>query len=136
MTVYLDLVIFLNFAVDLLLLMAVKKILGYPLLMPRSILAALLGGIYGGICVLPGWMFLGNLLWRIVCLGLMAALAFGVNRTALRAGALFCILSFALGGAAGMMDSGIFTVLITAGGLLGVCYACLRNDMKQSYCAV
>ena len=34
------------------------------------------------------------------------------------------------------MDSGIFTVLITAGGLLGVCYACLRNDMKQKYCAV
>ena len=72
MTVYLDGVILLNFLVDFLLLLGASRLCGQPVKTYRVCGAAAVGGIYAGACLLPGFYFLGNLLWRTVSLGAMA----------------------------------------------------------------
>ena len=121
--VYLDLVVLLNFLVDLLLLLGTNRLAGYPPGLGRAALAAALGGIYGGACLLPGFRFLGNTLWRVVSLGLMGVLAFGTGSGTVRRCTLFVLLSMALGGIAGGLGSGSFWSLVPAAA--GVCGLCL-----------
>jgi len=52
--IYLDQVFFWNTAADLVLLAAVQRLLGLPLCRRRTCLAAVVGGIYGVLAVLPG----------------------------------------------------------------------------------
>ena len=66
--IYLDLVILLNFSVDFLLLMGTNRLSGFPLSPGRCAWAAVLGAVYSGACLLPGFSFLGALLWRMVSL--------------------------------------------------------------------
>ena len=106
--VYLDLVIVLNFLVDFLLLVGVNRLTGYPVAARRACLAATMGGIYAGVCMLPGCAFLGNLIWRSASLVLISAVAFGWNGSAIRRGALFVLLSMALGGMAVGMSQTTF----------------------------
>ena len=123
MEVYLDLLMVLNFAVDLLLLVGTNRLAGHPLGVRRAMPAAVLGGIYGGVCLVPGFAFLGNTLWRLVCLGLMGVLAFGANQNGLRRMVLFVFLSMALGGiAVGLHQGGFVSLVLSAG---GVCFLCL-----------
>ena len=98
--VYLDLVMLLNFLVDFLLLLGTNRLSGFPGGPGRCALGALLGAVYSGACLLPGFSFLGNLLWRTVSLGLMGLAAFGWNRSALKRSGIFLLLSMALGGIA------------------------------------
>lgn len=123
MTVYLDLVVLLNFLVDLLLLMGTNRLAGYPASPGRAAAAALLGGLYGGACLLPGFGFLSNTLWRTVSLGLMGILGFGLGAGTLRRCVIFTLLSFALGGVALGLGSGSFPALVGAAGAL--CAMCL-----------
>lgn len=120
--VYLDIVMVLNFAVDLLLLYAANRLSGFPSRPWRCFLSAALGGVYGGICLLPGMLFLSATLWRILFLGLMASIAFGLDRSALRRGTLFVLLSMALGGIAlGIGKGSSWTVVLAAGALCILC---------------
>lgn len=112
--VYLDLVGILNFLVDFLLLLGTNRLSGFPLGAKRCALAAVLGGVYGGVCMLPGFRFLGSLLWRVVCLGLMAAIAFGWGRSAWKRGGVFLLLCMALGGIAISFGKGNFLTLVLA----------------------
>lgn len=114
--VYVDLVVILNFLVDFLLLLGTNRLSGFQAQPGRAALAAALGGLYGGACLLPGSRFLGNLLWRLVCLGLMAVIAFGWNRSALKRGGVFLLLSMALGGLALSFGRGDFPTLVLAAG--------------------
>lgn len=114
MGVYLDLVLLLNFLVDLLLLLAANRLAGFPAAYGKVVLAALVGGVYAGGCLLPGFHFLGNMFWRLASLMGMAVIAFGWNRSALRRGALFVLLSMALGGIASGFGSGSFGMLIAS----------------------
>lgn len=100
MAVYLDLVMLLNFLVDYLLLLGTNRLSGSPMAPGRCALAAVLGSVYAGACMLPGFRFLGNFLWRCISLGLMAVLAFGWSREAVKKGGLFLLLSLSLGGMA------------------------------------
>ena len=50
MTVYLDLLMLLNFLIDFLLLVCAERLAGFLPAFRRISLASLLGGIYGGIC--------------------------------------------------------------------------------------
>lgn len=120
--VYLDLVMVLNFAVDFLLLMGTNGLSGFPVAPKRAALAAALGGVYGGMCLLPGFRFLGGTVWRLVFLALMSVMAFGWNRSALRRGTLFVLLSMALGGIAlGLGDGGVSALLGSAAGIALLC---------------
>jgi len=114
--VYLDLVVLLNFLVDFLLLLGTNRLSGFPLSAGRCALAAALGGIYGGACMLPGFRFLGSLLWRTVSLGLMAVTAFGMDFSAVKRGGVFILLSMALGGIAVGFGRGNFAALVLAAG--------------------
>ena len=138
MEVYLDLVMLMNFMVDLLLLWAANRLSGRPPGGKRTVLAAVLGGVYAGCCLLPGLSFLAEAPWRILSLGIMALLAFGWNASALQRGALFLFLSMALGGLVYMLGrGGAVSVLMSAGILCGLCLAGFRGrGGKREYVSV
>ena len=68
---YLDVLWALNFGVDLLLLLATNRLAGYPTALGRLVPAAVIGGVYGCACILPGLYFLAGTVWRMVFLGIM-----------------------------------------------------------------
>lgn len=118
MVVYLDGVIGLNFLVDLLLLLGVNRLAGFPAGLGRAAAGAMVGGGYAGVCLLPGFRFLSSNLWRIVSLGIVTVTAFGMDRSALRRGVLFVLLSMAMGGLVLNFDSGDFRGILLCGGIL------------------
>lgn len=130
MTVYLDLVILLNFLVDGLLLVGANRLTGHLPGWRRCALGALLGGIYAGVCMLPGWRFLGNVVWRMAVLAAMAVIAYGWNMGALRRGTIFVLLSLALGGMAIGLGKGDFASLIfSAAGIALLCVLGIRSPL-------
>ena len=138
MRIYLDLVMLLNFTVDLLLLLAANRVAGYPASIARCAAAAAIGGVYGSVCLLPGFHFLGNTLWRLVSLALISMAAFGWNRSALHRGVLFCLLSMALGGIAQGFESSGFLQLSAAAAVLGILCAVgfRRGSVGQTFVEV
>ena len=80
--------------------------------------------------MLPGFRFLGNLLWRMVSLGIMAVIAYGWNLSALRRGTIFLLLSMALGGMAMGIGKGNFvSLLLAAGGVALLCSVGVRSPL-------
>ena len=71
MTAYLDGVLLLNFLIHFLLLMGAGRLYGYPAKVYRCMAGAALGAIHAAACLFPEFYFLGNALWRLVCLGLI-----------------------------------------------------------------
>lgn len=135
MTVYLDLVILLNFGVDLLLLCGASRLCGYPAGWRRCALSALFGGIYAGVCMLPGFSFMGNLFWRLISLACMAVLAFGWNKSALRRGVLFVLLCMALGGiAVGFSTKGFLQIIAAAAAVCVMCLVGFRGRIGGRQC--
>lgn len=138
MRVYLDLVVLLNFLVDLLLLLGTDRLCGRCASWKRLLAASALGGVYGGVCLFPRLTFLGNTLWRAVFLILMAVIAFGACAGALRRGVLFFLLSMALGGLAlGLGDGGPLALVSAALGLTLICALGFRGRAeKKTYVPV
>jgi stage II sporulation protein GA (sporulation sigma-E factor processing peptidase) len=116
--VYLDVVLILNFLVDFLLLLGTNRLTGYPPGAKRAALAAALGSAYAAVCIMPEFRFLGNMLWRTVFLALMAMVAFGFHSSSLQRGAVFVLLSMALGGIASGIGMADFFALIVCGLML------------------
>ena len=130
MTVYLDLVILLNFLVDGLLLMGANRLTGYPPGWKRAALAAGVGGVYAGVCMLPGYRFLGGILWRLAILAVMSGIAYGWNKGALRKGTIFVLLSMALGGMVLGLDSRSFSSLfLAAAGIALLCVIGIQSPI-------
>lgn len=128
MIVYLDAVALLNFLVDYLLLLGTNRLCGYPPGWGRSALSAVLGGLYGAVCMLPGFRFLGNTLWRIIFLGIMGWIAFGCGKSALRRTIVFVLLCMALGGLAqGLGAGGVVSVVASAAALCIMCVLGFRD---------
>lgn len=100
MVLYLDILMLLNFIVDFLLLVGTNRLSGFPPGIRRCIPAAWMGAIYSGMCFVRGFSFLRHWQWRLISFLLLGAMAFGVNRSAVRRTAVFGILSMALGGIA------------------------------------
>ena len=115
MEIYLDLVMVLNFFVDFLLLLGTNRLSGFPALPWRCAGAALIGAVYSGACILPGFRFLGNLLWRCVSLCVMSVMAFGLNQSIWKRGGIFLLLTMAMGGVAMRLGRGdLLSVLFCA----------------------
>jgi len=138
MTVYVDLVMALNFAVDMLLLLAANRLCGYPVSFKRVLLAALLGSVHSGFCVLRGFSFLGNFLWRSLVLVAMSMIAFGLRKSALRRAVIFALLQLALSGVAfGSGNSNVLCLPAVAAGLLLMCLFAFRGAAgAESYVPV
>lgn len=132
MKLYLDLAVLLNFLVDLLLLLGTNRLSGYPWGWKRCLAGAGVGGLYGGLCLVPGLTFLGNTLWRTVFLVLMGAVAFGFHPRSLGRILLTVLLSMALGGAVlGLGKTGFPGILASAGLVTGICALSLRRDGQE-----
>lgn len=130
MAVYLDVVMVLNFLVDFLLLLGTNRLSGFPQGTARCAFGALLGSIYSGSCLLPGFLFLGNPLWRTVSLGIMGTAAFGWGRGAGKRTAVFVLLSMALGGLVVSLGRNDFGALTLAALLCwGLCRFCFDNTV-------
>lgn len=130
MQIYLDLVMLLNFLVDFLLILGTNRLCGYPLGAKKAALAALLGSVYAGACMLPGFFFLGNFLWRVVSLLLISFIAFGFTKSALRQGVVFTLLSMAMGGVALFMNRrGFWSVAASAGCVCLLCVCGFRGKL-------
>lgn len=128
MVVYLDGVIGLNFLVDLMLLLGVNRLAGFPPGLGRAAAAAMVGGGYAGACLLPGFRFLSSALWRAVSLGVVTLTAFGLGRSAFRRGVLFVLLSMAMGGLVLSFDTGNFPGLLLCAAVLSLlCAAGFRG---------
>ena len=135
--VYGDVVMGLNFLVDFLLLMGTDRLSGFPAAAGRCALAAGLGAVYSGACLMPGFSFLGNGLWRMVFLGLMTVIAFGFDRSTFRRGGIFVMLSMALGGVAlGMGKPDQMGLILLALGLWALCRFGLKHVGEQTYVPV
>ena len=135
MTVYMDGVVLLNFLVDFLLLLGAGRLCGYPAKMIRVLPAAAVGGLYAGACLLPGMVFLGNIFWRTVSLGVMSVIAYGFNRSAFRKGIVFGFLSCAMGGAAlGIGMGGILGTIASAGVVFLLCCFGFRERVGETTC--
>lgn len=133
MVVYADLAILLNFTVDLCLLLGTNRLCGYRSAWKRMIPAAMLGSVYGAVCLLPGMRFLGNLLWRTVVLGGMSVIAFGPTVSGLRRGIVFVFLSMALGGVAlGIDKSGFWGITASAAALCLLCVFGFRMPIGRT----
>ena len=118
MQVYLDMIIILNFLVDFFLILGTNRLTGYPPDISHAAGASVLGGAYAAACLFPEFRFLGNVWWRIVFLCLMAVLSFGWSLGAVRRGAVFVLLSMALGGIATGMRVQLFPAIILCAVLL------------------
>ena len=82
--------------------------------------------------MIPGFYFLGNEFWRLVSLVLMGSMAFGWSRSGLQRGAVFLILSLALGGIAAGMSGQSFLGLAAAGGMVWLlCRMGFRGGQKE-----
>ena len=131
MVIYLDAFMGLNFLVDLCLLLGVNRLSGYPPGVKRAAAAAALGGGYAGICLVPGFRFLGSGLWRAVTLGLMGCLAFGADRSGWQRSMLFVLLSMALGGLALTVRTGSGGLAVSAGALALIGKMGLRGQGRR-----
>ncbi len=98
MVVYLDQVLLLNGLLDYLLLVACGSVTATPLRRKRILLAALVGGVYAAISLLPEFRFLGNLFWELVFAGILCIISFGTGRGLLRRGVVFLLLAAAFSG--------------------------------------
>lgn len=122
MQVYVNGVMGIHFCVSFLLLLGTDSLSGGPSPRIRLVAAALLGAVYSGVCMLPSFRFLGNILWRTVSLGLMGSIAFGWNRQVLRKYGIFLLLSLALGGIANRIpDAAAWELVASAAGLWLLC---------------
>ena len=128
MSAYPGLVAFYCFFVDYLLLIGTNRLCGYPTGWGRTAAAAAFGAVYSILCMMPRLHFISNLIWRIVFLGILSLIAFGLNRSAIRRGSLFILLSMALGGIAlGMETSGGISIAVASAVLCILCWVGFRD---------
>ncbi|MBE6977125.1 MAG: hypothetical protein E7438_00580 [Ruminococcaceae bacterium] len=120
MDVYMDLVMVLNFGVDLLLLWSADRFSGHAPDGKRLVFASALGGLYAGGCLLPGLYFLGHPFWRFVSLVTVSVVAFGIRPSLAQQSAIFIFLTMALGGIVTMLGSGGFWSVFLSALLLAV----------------
>jgi stage II sporulation protein GA (sporulation sigma-E factor processing peptidase) len=100
MVVYLDLAVFVNTLADGLALFVTARVSGRSVRWRRLLLAALLGGVYGGACQLPGLALLGALPVQLAVAAGLTLLGLGRDQAFLRYLLLFWLISCALAGAA------------------------------------
>lgn len=96
--IYPDLAFLLNGLTDFLALSATAKLAGLPLRRRRVLAAALLGGAYGVLCLLPPLAAAGGLIPQALTAAALVWIAFGRKNAFLRQMLLFWLISCAMGG--------------------------------------
>ena len=132
---YLNIALMLSFAVDFLLLLGTNRLTAHPGGTVRCAVGAGLGAVYAGVCLLPGFSFLGELPWRMASLLAMGLISFGWYGDALRRHCVFFLLAMALNGLAARAGrEELLDLLVCALLLWGICVLCSgRGNGKQEY---
>lgn len=86
----------LSFLVNFLLILCANHLCDRPPDGIRGACAALLSGVQAGCCMLHGFSFLGDGIWRVVFSGLTVWIAFGFSVSGWKAGGLYLLLRAAL----------------------------------------
>ncbi len=118
---YMLLVGALNVSVSFLLLLGTSRLCGCTPRLERVGAAAVLGGVHAMLCLFSGFYFLGNMLWRVVCVGAMSVIAFGWRRSAVRCSAVFGILNLAMS-VDPTRREGLWSVVLASMGVLILCF--------------
>lgn len=105
MAVYVAMI--LHTVVEMFLLMATNRLCGFPPQLPRCLLGAVLGGLYGTVSLFPNFSFLNVPCWRLIGYYCTALVCFGISFSSLRRGAVFILLSMALMGVMALMGKGM-----------------------------
>ncbi len=128
MVIYADVVMGLNFCVDFLLLCASNRYSGHGYGAKRAALAAAVGSVYALVCLIWQHPLLKKGICHLVSLSVMAVIAYGVSKSALRRGILFVLLSMTLGGAVSVMQTDSFWgIVVSCGCVAGLCMAGFRR---------
>ena len=98
MTVYGDVVLAVNTAVNFLLLLLGARLCGYPARPLRCLLGGLVGGLYAVVTLLPVSTVFSSVPARFLCFVLMCMVSYGMRRKAVRTGAVTFLCSAALAG--------------------------------------
>lgn len=118
-----EIVMILIFLVKYLLIVGTNRLTGFRAEGGRAALAALIGAVYALACMHPRLKFLGNGLWICVFFLITVITAFGCDRSAVKRGGVFLLLSMALSGAAEMTGKGAtWGVLLSAGLIYLLCH--------------
>lgn len=100
MEVYIDVVVFQNFIVDMFLLKITSKIMKLKITTKRLLVSSLIGGIYTITSVIPGLKIFSKVPFQIIMALLMIIVLLGKNsiKTKLKAASVFILLSVLLSG--------------------------------------
>lgn len=123
------LVAFLGCMVNFLLVMGTKRLCGHNPSWSKGLLAGLIGGMHAGICLLPGFSFLGQIHWRLIILLVTVLIAFGWDGEGLRMGALFVLLHLAVGKIA---IGEIWLFLLAVAAICLLCALGLRTSVNSN----
>lgn len=127
-----NMIMLLNFIVELLLLLGADCLCGGRGTLWRVVLGALLSAVHAGACLLPGFRFLGNLLWRLVGLAVMAMIAYGINKGGLQRGLVHLGLSLTWGMLAALLGKGNgLSAVLCAAMLIFLCVGAIRRRATQ-----
>lgn len=113
-------VLLMIFVVNMLLLFAAGRLLGEGGKPLRIMAAAAFHTLFAAWTMIPGFGFLGHILWRLCGLSMAAFLAFGFSRQTIPKLLLFSALSLSLGGVAGSKEE-LFPVLMGSAGMALAC---------------
>ena len=140
--IYADELLVLNALLDYILLLSAARLRGAELRRGRFFLAALLGGVYALLAVLPGLRFLSLWPCALALSGLMALIAYGEERAFFRAWAGFLALSAAFAGAVyalSLLRGGAALPFFAGTSLralllsFGLCYAAVRVLFRRFF---
>lgn len=118
-----DLVVLMNFLVEILLIAGTNRICGHKAAILRSAVAAAIGAAYAAGCLQSGFEFLGQWHWKIICSLVICFIAFGWERGSIRRSILLILLRLAMGSIAmGFGKGGFWAVVVAA---LSICLMCI-----------
>lgn len=109
MVVYLDLVFILNSLSDALALYVTARLSGLYLRTKQFLASAVLGGMYGALCLLPQFKIFDGFVSQMILAFLLVHLTFGKQESIFRIFVLFLILSCTLGGAITAVSQYMYT---------------------------
>lgn len=126
MVMYMITVGCLRFAVSFLLLWGTACFSSVDRRPLRLLLAALAGGIYACLCLLPDMLFLGNNVLYFLMLLFMGAIAFGKQPTSVYAICVFVLTNLMLD-AIVSEPKGMLKIFLAVAGLLAICWMHFRG---------
>ncbi len=126
-----------NFIVEYILLMAVDRLSSYPTPIWKKAVVAAVSGVQGGLCLMPGFAFLGRSLWRwcvLAGLGLFLYLRGGKKLARL---AIMLLLNFGVEGFQQFASQNQLLSFAAAGVMVAmICVLCFRDSTSQRYLSV